>query len=115
MRSSSWTADEPRCKSGPRVSYNNDALRQLLALREEPGGFLSREQIEALVDWDQTPEATRRELQAELAALGAPDTAPAPRTARETDALREKGSLEDEGPRRPTLLQRIRSVLRRSG
>jgi hypothetical protein len=95
------------------MSYNDDSLRQLLAVRDEPSGVLSRDQIEALIEWEQTPDGARRELEAELRQLGpSPDDTPAPLTPRETEHL--KGLLEEEPSEPASLLDRLRSFFRRS-
>jgi hypothetical protein len=97
------------------MSYSDDSLRQLLALRDQPDGVLSTDQKQALILWEQTPDQARRELEAELRERGpAPVDTVAPLTPREREELRSKGLLEEEAPATASLLDRIRSFVRRS-
>ena len=73
--------------------YNDEALRQLVELREK-GGELTAEQKQALVSWLQTDDELRRELQSELVEAGH-DPRPTPLSAGHEEDLRAKGLLEE--------------------
>ena len=61
------------------TTYERDQLRELLEMWERGDGILSSDQLQALVDWEKTPEDARAQLKNEIAQLGAgiratPDT-----------------------------------------
>lgn len=87
-------------------TYNDDALRQLVELREK-GGELATEQKQALVGWLQIDEDLRSELQRELEEAGH-DPRPMPLSAGHEEDLRAKGLLE-----KPPLLQRLSDAIRK--
>lgn len=86
-------------------AYTDDALRQLVELRER-GGELSVEQKQALVSWPQTDDDLRAELQRELEEAGH-DPRPAPLSpAQEADLLARGVVIE------PSVLQRVVAAVR---
>jgi hypothetical protein len=61
------------------TTYDSDQLRELLELWKRGDGILSSDQLQALVDWEETPEDARAQLKDKIAQLGAgiratPDT-----------------------------------------
>jgi hypothetical protein len=52
-------------------TYDQDQLRQLIELWERDIGVLSSDQLQALVEWEETPEDVRARLKDEMAELGA--------------------------------------------
>jgi len=101
------------CQSGSNVSsYNDDSLRQLLELWGEKDGHLSSDQIQALLDWENTPDDARRALEVELAERGPePDLSPAPVTA-QRDLLREGGLDPERESESRSKFQRFGSAIR---
>lgn len=94
-------------------SYNDDSLRQLLELWGEKDGHLSSDQIQALLDWENTPDDARRALEAELQERGPdPDPSPAPVTAPRGDVLRESGRDPERESESRSKLQRFGSAIR---
>lgn len=86
-------------------AYTDDALRQLVELREK-GGELTAEQKQALVAWPQTDDDLREALQRELEASGY-DPRPRPISAAQEADLRARGVLEE-----PSLLRRVMTAAR---
>jgi hypothetical protein len=75
-------------------TYDNDQLRDLLGLWERNVGALSSDQMQALVEWEETPEDVRDRLKDEIAGLGAGIRAH-PHTPAQDVHPREQG-LEDD-------------------
>lgn len=93
-------------------SYNDDSLRQLLALWGEKDGHLSSDQLQALLDWDNTPDDARRALKVELEERGPePDLSPAPFPA-QRDSLRESGLDPEPESESRSKFQRFGSAIR---
>jgi hypothetical protein len=86
-------------------AYNDDALRQLVELREKRGE-LTPDQKRALVGWPQTDDDLREELQRELEEAGYDPRPMALSAAHEAD-LRAKGLL------RPSLRERFLGTIRK--
>jgi hypothetical protein len=102
--------------------YDADEMRRFLDLREREGAdHLSRDQLQALVDFEETPASVREALLLDLELLDlAADTRPPPLTARETRSLSGQGLLDAPSVReRQSPLQRliaaVRSALDRPG
>jgi hypothetical protein len=87
-------------------AYSDDALRQLVDLRER-GGELTADQKRALVSWLQTDDNLREELQRELEEAGY-DPRPEPLSAGHEADLRARGLLE-----RRSLRERLSGIFRK--
>lgn len=95
-------------------TYDADQLRQLLGLWERDGGVLNSDQLQALVEWEETPEDSRARLKDEIAELGAGIRA-TPHTPAQEIYPRKRGLEDDSQPAKAsqTLLQRLRSLFAR--
>jgi hypothetical protein len=79
------------------VTYDADQLRQFLELWRREDGNLSLDQMEALADWQETPEGVREALQPaiERGRRYPARTAPAPLTPKQAEEQRNQGLLEE--------------------
>jgi hypothetical protein len=94
-------------------TYDADQLRQFLELWGRDDGHLSLEQMQALADWEETPESARQELNAAIEErrpltstetdYAAADTSPAPR---------ERGLFQAPEPESRPLFQRLAAAIR---
>lgn len=92
--------------------YSDEELRRLLELWRREDARLSVDQMEAVVEWEETPEDVREELRPAIEAgrQHAARTAPGPLTPDQAEELR-KVERRAEQTERPSLLRRLRSFL----
>jgi hypothetical protein len=93
-------------------TYDADQLRELLGLWQRDQGVLSSDQMQALVEWEETPEDVRARLTDEITALGAGIKA-APVTPAQEVYPRKRDDSRPPQRAGQTLLDRLRSLFGR--
>jgi hypothetical protein len=92
-------------------TYSEDQLRDLLDLWDRNSQGLSEAQMSALIEWDETPEATKAQIQKMVAARQT-GVRPQRLSATEEAYLQERGLGSEAGgssePSKPSWMDRLR-------
>jgi hypothetical protein len=94
------------------ADYTEEQLRDLLGLWERNSQGLSEAQMVALIDWDETPEATRSKIQSMVDARQT-GTRPQRLSATEETYLQERGLGTEPEPGKPSPTKKLFGIFRR--
>lgn len=96
------------------VTYDADQLRQFLELWRRGEGNLRLDQMEALADWQETPDDVREALQPAIERRSRYEarTAPAPLTPKQAGEQRNQGLLEEPEQESRPLGERLAAFIR---